>query len=252
MAHKAYSRIIQGSNTVIVMIHGIIGTPDHFKDMIPLVPDDWSVYNLLLDGHGKQVRDFSASSMTRWKQQVASLMDQLSKQYPRIIIAAHSMGTLFAIQAALAHPERVEGLFLMGSCLRVGLKPLALSNAFKVSMGLVRPDDAPALAAFHACSIAPDKHLWRYLGWLPRYWELLWEIRRVRPLVRQVSVPCWVFQSRHDEMVSVRAAKCFADNSNILCSFLESSTHFHYKGDDYPYLLEQFQLFCDRIEKETQ
>ncbi|MBR0324808.1 MAG: hypothetical protein IIX11_01590, partial [Selenomonadales bacterium] len=33
----------------VLMLHGILGTPDHFRELLPLVPETWSVHALLLD-----------------------------------------------------------------------------------------------------------------------------------------------------------------------------------------------------------
>lgn len=244
MAHQPYTRIVPGSSTVLVMIHGIIGTPDHFRDFLPLVPEDWSVYNLLLDGHGGGVREFSASSMDKWKTQVARLVERLCLQYRRVLIAAHSMGTLFAFSEALRHPGKIAGLFLLAAPLQVRIGPLALSNSIKVCFGRVRPDDAQAVAAKAAYGLEADRRLWRYLGWLPRYWELLQEIRRVRRQVSRVQVPCYVYQSRKDELVSAQAVTWLRGNENIHWTFLESSTHFHYRDADFSEILTCFSAFC--------
>ena len=63
MNHDEYIREVDGAKTAVLMIHGIFGTPRHFDDIVNLAPKDWSVYNILLDGHGKGVREFSASSI---------------------------------------------------------------------------------------------------------------------------------------------------------------------------------------------
>ena len=73
MEHKEYVRIVPGADTAVLFIHGIVGTPNHFTDLISLVelvPEDWSVCNLLLDGHGGNADDFAATSMKKWKNQV--------------------------------------------------------------------------------------------------------------------------------------------------------------------------------------
>lgn len=49
--------------------------------------------------------------MTEWKQQVKNALEELSETNNKIIIAAHSMGTLFAIQEAIEKP--VDELFLL-------------------------------------------------------------------------------------------------------------------------------------------
>ena len=72
MEHKEYINIQEDATTAILYIHGIVGTPNHFNDFMPLIPKTFSVYNLLLDGHGKGVKDFSKTSMETWETQVAS------------------------------------------------------------------------------------------------------------------------------------------------------------------------------------
>ena len=68
MDHSEYIRV-NSSETAVLMIHGIAGTPAHFRELIPVIPEDWAVYNILLDGHGKNVEDFGRSSMQKWKDQ---------------------------------------------------------------------------------------------------------------------------------------------------------------------------------------
>ena len=65
MPHQPYFRIIDGADTAILFVHGIVGTPDQFSALLPLVPQEWSCVNLLLPGHGGSVSDFSHTSMAR-------------------------------------------------------------------------------------------------------------------------------------------------------------------------------------------
>ena len=53
------------------------------------------------------------------------------------MIAAHSMGTLFAVQEAVRSP--VEGLFLLNVPLHVHVRPRALRNAWLNYGGTPRP-----------------------------------------------------------------------------------------------------------------
>ena len=70
MPHQPTSRTVDGSSTAILFVHGIVGTPDHFLDLLPLIPDSWSYVNILLPGHGGSVGDFSRSSMALWRKAV--------------------------------------------------------------------------------------------------------------------------------------------------------------------------------------
>ena len=60
--HSPYTHIGTGPNAVL-MIHGIAGSPGHFRDFVPVIPPEFSVYNILLDGHSGKVENFSRSSM---------------------------------------------------------------------------------------------------------------------------------------------------------------------------------------------
>lgn len=94
-------RYIDHADTAILFVHGILGTPEHFAPFLPLVPPDWSIYNVLLKGHGGSVKDFSEASMGEWKQQVHDAYQALRAVHQKVVIVAHSMGTLFAVQAAI-------------------------------------------------------------------------------------------------------------------------------------------------------
>ena len=97
MKHHEYIKVVDGGNTAVLMIHGIFGTPRHFDDIVDLVPQEWSVYNILLDGHGKGVKDFAHTSMDKWKQQVDKMMAELYDKYDNIYLIGHSMGTLLSL-----------------------------------------------------------------------------------------------------------------------------------------------------------
>lgn len=241
---NGYSREVEGSDTVILFIHGILGGPSHFDMFIPNVPDDWSICGILLDGHGKGVEDISSTSMEKWKAQVADKISELYLKYKNIIIAAHSMGTLFAIDAALKYPDKVKMLFLLAVPLRIFIKPIAAVNAYKVIFDRIKDGDVRALAAKDAYNVERDRRLWLYLGWIPRYLELFREMRRVKRVIRSLTVPCFAFQSSDDELVSKASKKYLFSNPNISCELLEHSGHYYYESRDREFLISRFSEEC--------
>jgi pimeloyl-ACP methyl ester carboxylesterase len=78
----------------VIFIHGILGTPDHFLPFLSLIPEDISVVNLLLDGHGKGVREFSRTSMAKWEAQVDAAVDAALAAHQKVFLVAHSLGSL--------------------------------------------------------------------------------------------------------------------------------------------------------------
>lgn len=243
--HKEYKRIIDGADTAVLFIHGILGTPNHFKDFVSLVPQEYSIYNLLLDGHGKGVVEFSHTSMKVWKNQVENAINELLETHRQIIIVAHSMGTLFALQQSYERSREVNGLFLLATPLKINIKLKMFLNSTKLYFNKIKPDDIEALAYKAACGIKQDKKFWLYLGWIPRFLELFKEIKHTRTLIKDILVPCCVFQSKNDEMVSLKSIDLLNNNIFIECNVLQNSSHHYYFENDYKNVLEKYKKFLN-------
>ena len=239
MKHNEYKRINDNSNTAVLFIHGIVGTPNHFTEFVSLVPESFSVYNLLLDGHGKEVRDFSRTSMKKWEAQVTSVVEELTLTHEKIYIVAHSLGTLLAIDQAIRN-KKICKLFLLAVPLRLSLKPKMASNTLKVYLDKIRPDDYEALAAKKCYGIGKDKNPFHYIGWIPRFLELFTKIRQTRKVVNLLNITCLVYQSGNDEMVSRCSKKFFENKPNILVKELKKSGHYYYDKDDFDLLIISF------------
>lgn len=235
MPHHEYIRLIPGADTAVLFLHGIVGTPRHFDSRLPLthlVPEDWSIYSVLLPGHGGKVEDFSASTMQQWKDYVWKIFDSLAQTHRRIILAGHSMGTLFAIQLAIEKGEKIPFLFLIASpiCPQVSL------SAVSHSIGLIFPHshgDAQIRDAMsESGSVTLTRKLWKYLPWIPNLLDLLSEARRTKKSLPQLQTKTIVFQSRRDELVARRSAKFLQNCPCVQLYELEYSTHFYYSPED--------------------
>lgn len=242
MEHTEYRRIVPGADTAVLFIHGIAGTPRHFAPFLPLVPEDCSVVNLLLPGHGGTVQDFSRASMAAWEAQVQLAVQELAAVHGRIFLAAHSMGTLFAIEQAIREPK-VKGLFLLAVPLRLRLRRQLAINSAKVFFDRIDPADAVALAARDCYGIARDPNVLHYLGWIPRYLELFRKIRETGALLPQLNTPGTVFQSARDEMVSSKALRELEAAKSLSVTVLPDSTHYYYAPEDREKLEAQFRQF---------
>lgn len=231
MDHTEYIRCILESKYAVLMIHGIAGTPAHFRGLYPVIPENWSVYNILLDGHGGTVMDFARSSMAKWKGQVETLLDDLLENHEKVLIVAHSMGTLFAIQAAIRHPDRIPGLFLLQVPMVPHVPFRTCISSLQVAFGKVKPC-SPAEAMANATAMKMTPKLWQYLAWLPRFIELFQEIAYTKTLLPELSVPTQSFPSQHDELVSSRSGKHLQGHPYITNTLLPHSGHFAYSPED--------------------
>ena len=246
MAHKPIKRIVPGAKTAVILCHGIMGSPDHFRHFIPLIPEDWSVCCLLLDGHGKGVMDFARSSMKAWKAQVFAQLQELMDTHEQVIFVAHSMGTLFAFQAAVQYPDQIPQLFLLGSPTRPFVRPSTAVNSVLMALGYVNPKNKSAVDMRACCSIRTDWMLWRYLLWIPRFLELFSEIHKTKKLLPQLKTPAWVYQSKKDELVAFSSCADFKDHPYITLTRLMDSGHFGYGEKDLKQLQTDFQQIIDQ------
>ncbi len=238
--HTPIEKINTNSDTAILFIHGIVGTPRHFDDFITVAPNNVSILNILLDGHGKGVKEFSKTSMKKWEAQVKNTVDKLALTHKNIYIVAHSMGTLFALNEAITN-KKIKGLFLLSVPLKLKLKPKMVSNVLKVYFNRIKPDDLIAQSAKRCYGITDSKNPFNYLGWLPRYIELFKKSKEMRKKIDKITVPTIVFQSKHDEMVSLETIEMLNKNVNVKVFLLENSSHYYYDKSDLELLLDEFK-----------
>lgn len=246
MTHKTYIRDVAGSDTAVLFIHGFLGSPKHFDTFMPCVPEDFAIYNILLDGHGGTVSDFSRTSMKKWQCQTGKVVDNILSKYSKLVIVAHSMGTFFAMNAAIKYPDRVKGIFLLGSPLKIGVRIDAVSNTLKAFFNKIEKDDYIAEAYKNSHSVTLDKRVWLYAGWIPRYLELFKESYLSREKIKNVNVPCFFFQSANDELVSMKSIKYIPHKDNISTKIMKTSRHFMYSDEDLTEFSKSLSDFLKR------
>lgn len=250
MEHQEYVRMVPGADTAVLFIHGIVGTPNHFRDLIPLVqlvPAEWSVYNVLLDGHGKNAEDFSHTSMKKWKAQVWKVFQQLAASHRHVIIVAHSMGTLFAQQLAWENPEKIPFLFLIAVPMRPGLRLYGIVNVMRLVFGKIREDRPLEVATRMVCGVKTTRKLWKYVTWVPRFLELFTEIAYTEKQMKGLTVPCVAYQSEKDELVMNCSRKVLVRSGVMEVHDLMNSTHFYYHPDDQKIVQADFRKRCKEI-----
>lgn len=241
--HKSYSRLLPDSRTAILFVHGICGSPAFFEDFYTRVPEHWSIRSLLLAGHGGSTRDFARTSMDTWKDQVRKETEALAKTHETVILAGHSMGSLLSIGQSF-ETENIKGLFLMAVPLKLHPRPISVLHSTMTALGLNRGAKPELKAARRLYGIEPDIRIWRYLGFIPRYHELLLEMKEIRERVPEIATPCRAIFSRQDEIVSPSSADYLAGNPWIQIGWLEESDHKYQPPEDKALLLSEFESFC--------
>ncbi|MBR5491021.1 MAG: alpha/beta fold hydrolase [Oscillospiraceae bacterium] len=242
--NSEYKNIIKDADTAVLFIHGILGTPRHFDFLLPLVPDGWSAWSILLPGHGGTYLDFANSSMDKWKAYCEKALLELCDSHRRVILLGHSMGTLLSVYLAEKHPDKVSEIFALAMPLCPHLTPVAMAGCIHLIYS--SPDRAKGyfLSCHQACSIALTKNLFAYLRWIPRYLELFALARETREIMSTLKAYCVAIQSRHDELVAFRSIK-FTGNAETIV--LPHSRHYYYSEKDRKTIEDAFLKFIDRL-----
>lgn len=247
MDHASQIRLVPGAKHAVLFLHGIVGTPRHFShilNMVDCVPDSWSYYNLLLDGHGGTVSDFSRSSMKKWKVQVWSVFHELLTTHDSVVIVGHSMGTLFALQLAVEFPNKIPLLFLIGCPIRPWVGAAGMNCSLRAMFGLCRKDRPAESAILEAGGTVLTKKVWKYIPWIKNMISLLLEASHTERLLPKLQTKTLAFQSRRDEMVSNSSGKVLKRYSVVEVTTFEDSTHFYYSQGDKERIYAAFSNGC--------
>ena len=243
MAQEESKRIVPGAKTAVLFIHGICGSPEHFRALLPLeqmVPADCSYHNIVLDGHCKRVEDFGHSCMKRWQTQVFAALRELCQTHEKIILVGHSMGTLLSIQLALSCPEKICRLFLLAVPVKVFVQPRAIAYLLRIAFDRIDESDPVLVSMRNACGIRQTRKLWKYIPWAFRMLELLSLCGKTAKQIPGLRVPCIAIQSEKDEMVSRKAGKLLRESGRVEVVDLPDSTHFFYSAADTKRIVNLF------------
>lgn len=245
MSHDEIIRILPEADTAVLFLHGIVGSPEHFRDVLPLidrVPSNWSVYALRYPGHGGTVDDFARSSMKQWRAYAKKVFNDLSATHDRVILVGHSMGNLFSMQLGLEHPDKIPFIFMLAAPMRPFPSGSGILNLFKLGIGKPNMSSPIEASTATACGIVLTRKLWKYVKWVPRMLELFAEISRTEKKMGQLKIPCVALQSRRDEMVRNCSSNVLIRSGITVCD-LPRSTHFYYDPEDQQTIFREFDAY---------
>lgn len=231
MDHKPFIKETGNNKCAVLMLHGILSTPRHFDFLLPAIPTDVSIYNILLDGHGGSVKDFSKTNMKKWKQQVDETLTDLCSRYEKVVVVGFSMGTLLAIDAQKNH-RNVSSLLLLNCPLRIFVRPKMHIWSIRICFGLENKNNVHMMKCKDDTSINLTRKMWKYIAWIPNGLSLLTLSKDCRKIANNIDVPCIAYFGRKDELVSVKSAKYLKDNKYAETTVFDSAGHFFIEESD--------------------
>jgi 3-oxoadipate enol-lactonase len=108
---KTLSVETQGSGEAVVLVHGLGSSANVWEPQVRALADRFTMVRLDLEGAGRSPAT-GALSIEGWVQDLKALLDHLKVARARFV--GHSLGTLILQHFAVAHPEKVEKLVLIG------------------------------------------------------------------------------------------------------------------------------------------
>lgn len=254
MPHKPYIKEAEGASVAVLMVHGILGTPAHFDMLFPYIPATWSVYNIVLDGHGTTSRDFARTSRKKWEAQVEAEIARVCQSYERVVIVAHSMGCMLTMNAVvkLGLSHKIAAMLFLGAALKPMCTPTIARTAFRMMYCKPNVSDPCEMAARTCCGTVIHKRIWEYLAWIPRFVELFMLASYTARRVPTYDLPMTVLQSYKDEVVGRSAIKPFERNPRAHSEFLMTSMHFYYSPEDTKRICDVFCTIVQDVNKNSQ
>jgi pimeloyl-ACP methyl ester carboxylesterase len=154
----------QGTGPAIVLVHGSNLDSRSFDWMVGPLAKTHRTLVMDLRFHGRS-RD--AGGPVSWEGDLLEVMDAAGIR--RATLLGHSLGSQIVVDFALAHPDRVERLVLVGPSVS-GYRPTAMPAGMEPMIQALRSGDIPgaaaALAAMPAMQLVAAKDRQAFVTWL--------------------------------------------------------------------------------------
>jgi non-heme chloroperoxidase len=131
----------------VILLHGYTDSHHSFDRNLPLLPAAFHVFAIDQRGHGDSSKPACCYTQADFAADVPAFMDAVGLD--RASIVGHSMGSFIAQSVALAYPERVARLVLMGTAPTIAGNPVALELKAAVDT-LTDPIDPEFARGFQA------------------------------------------------------------------------------------------------------
>lgn len=187
---------------VCILIHGINGSPEDMDDLsATLEAEGYEARNLLLPGHGTNIRDFARHGWDEWKLAVERAVDDALCCHRPVVVIGHSLGAALALTVASERP-RLAGVVALCPPVRL-YDPLAKAVAAARFL-------TPYLPAWHEDIRDRKGARVRYrrevypLTSTEALHTLMSALPKLRRQLPSVTVPALIVAARHDHVVPVR------------------------------------------------
>ncbi|MBI2562581.1 MAG: alpha/beta fold hydrolase [candidate division NC10 bacterium] len=151
-----------GGGPAVLFLHGAGGTHEHWRFQVRHVGPRWRSMSVDLPGHGDSQGE-GYWTIPEYRDFVRALLDAVG--ISRAVLVGHSMGGGIAQSLALASPDRLAGLVLVGTGARLRVHPDILATIRRdlaeagrlISQWAYSPSALPATVAQAALAFARNR-----------------------------------------------------------------------------------------------
>ena len=229
--HIPKQMLHKDTDTLVLFIHGFMGTPNQFTDFMDTVyKSGVSAVSVLLPGHGSSGFAFAKCTLEDWEAHLKSEIACYS-HYKNIYLIGHSIGGLLALN--LSTESNVRGVIAISTPLKVYIFH-PFHHYIKLKILFSKRENEIKKCYLSSKSIG--KPYFRSMILWPRV--LLQPHRLIRKTVKhiqQITVPVLTIHSKKDETASFKSIKLFEKlltNVNHEAVLLKDSLHAYYCEDE--------------------
>ena len=245
--HAPFFKENCNTKKLVVFIHGFMGSPNQFNDLTQAVHDCGCSYmSVLLPGHGVRTKDFRKFGMIHWEAHLQSELDRVKNIYDEIYLVGHSMGGSLALNASLIKENKIEGVFMIATPLKVNM--LNLRSLSQRMQYLVYPKKHYIKAIYlKSCSLTDFSvfSLFFFIKPIINFYKLT---AKTKKCLKDVRVPVNMVHSKSDETAAFISSKMLYDGlytTKREAFVLNKSWHVFFPEDEQKFITEKLISFIN-------
>jgi carboxylesterase len=247
--HRPTWRERESADSLIIFIHGFMGSPNQFRDFMEAVYEHGcSACTILLPGHGGTGRDFGLCGLADWEDHLQGELDKHKSAYRNIFLVGHSMGGLLALNASLQEQNRIHGVILLSTPFELDLRLRSLlRKASLLFFSQGNPIKETYWQARGISSFVPRP------SWLKPVHSFSQLMHKTTLNLPRVFVPVLAVHSRNDETVSIISADILHNglsNTSKKQLILKKSWHTYYPPGERAQMHSALLEFIDNNENQ--
>ena len=249
--HEPYAYECGDTDTIIIFIHGFIGSPHSFRYLAEAVREAGYAYSaILLPGHGKNALHFAASNLVKWESHLQAEIEKYRTRYKNIILVGHSMGGLLGLNAVLDPANPICAAILIASPLFVKPAPRAVLNSLRAHLIRLGGENDRIRSYRDNCSVR-NWSIISYPLWIRPLASLRRLMRSVKRNMKDCKLPVLLIYSRRDELVRMRSAGRFVSGLQGETRLVEltESWHMYYTPAERQIIEREIVSFVRGTEK---